>query len=37
MDEIRWEFYPRVAAQEHAREWILFLSKENNAEGPKND
>jgi integrase/recombinase XerD len=27
MDEIRWEFYPRVAAQEHAREWILFLSK----------
>lgn len=27
MDEIRWEFYPRVAAQEHAREWLLFLSK----------
>ena len=27
MDEIRWEFYPRVATQVHAREWILFLSK----------
>src|SRR5260370_28795885 len=27
MDEIQWKFYPRVAAQVHAREWILFLSK----------
>src|SRR6266566_10109924 len=27
MDEIRWEFYPHVASQEHARAWILFLSK----------
>ena len=27
MDEIRWEFYPRVATEVHAREWILFLSK----------
>ena len=27
MNEIRWEFYPYVAAQEYAREWLLFLSK----------
>jgi integrase/recombinase XerD len=27
MNEIRWDFYPRVAKQEHAREWITFLSK----------
>jgi integrase/recombinase XerD len=27
MNEIRWDFYPRVAKQEHAREWIAFLSK----------
>src|SRR6266699_1365524 len=27
MDEIRWEFYPHAAAQEHAREWLLFLNK----------
>jgi site-specific recombinase XerD len=31
MDEIRWEFYPHAAAQEHAREWLLFLSKTQKA------
>src|SRR5258708_3620863 len=31
MDEIRWKFYPRVAAQEHAREWLVFLQKKHKA------
>ena len=27
MNEIRWDFYPRVAQNEHAKKWIELLVK----------